>query len=47
MVVTLAWEPALIGTWQSTDDETVIEIAQDEGVPTAFGLSVAFGIRCA
>jgi hypothetical protein len=26
----LAWEPALIGTWQSTDDETVIEIAQDE-----------------
>jgi hypothetical protein len=26
----LAWEPALIGTWQSTDDETVIEIGQDE-----------------
>jgi hypothetical protein len=26
----LVWDPELLGTWQSTDDETVIEIAQDE-----------------
>jgi hypothetical protein len=26
----LVWDPALVGTWQSTDDETTIEIEQDE-----------------
>jgi hypothetical protein len=26
----LVWDPALVGIWQSTDDETTIEIEQDE-----------------
>ena len=26
----LAWDPALVGVWQSLDDETSIEIEQDE-----------------
>jgi hypothetical protein len=26
----LVWDPALVGTWQSTDDETTLEIEQDE-----------------
>lgn len=26
----LAWDPALLGTWQSADDETLLEIEQDE-----------------
>jgi hypothetical protein len=26
----LAWDPALVGTWQSADDATVLEIEEDE-----------------
>jgi hypothetical protein len=26
----LTWDPALVGTWQSTDDETILDIEEDE-----------------